>query len=109
MPDSPPNNIAAFDSYLDQQLQDADFRERFQAADHALDVALQLASLRRLRRLSQEQVAAMLGTRQQNVSRLENPAYRRHSLSMLRRYAQVLGGDLVVTVVPKRPPTIAPV
>jgi DNA-binding XRE family transcriptional regulator len=101
MPDPRSDDIASFDAYLEQQLQDPDFRERFYSADRALDVAIQLATLRRQRQLTQEQVAEMLGTRQQNISRLENPAYRRHSLSMLRRYADVLGGDLVVTVVPR--------
>jgi DNA-binding XRE family transcriptional regulator len=101
MTDSLSTDTSSFDAYLQEQLRDPDFRQRFQAADRALDVALRLADLRRQRGLTQAQVADMLGTKQQNISRLENPAYRGHTLSMLSRYARALGGELLVTVVPQ--------
>jgi ribosome-binding protein aMBF1 (putative translation factor) len=101
--------ISSFDAYLQEQLRDPDFRRRFEAADCALDVALRLADLRRQRGLTQAQVAEMLGTKQQNISRLENPAYRGHTLSMLSRYARVLGGELRVTVAPQAQAQARPV
>ena len=94
-------DVSSLDAYLQEQLHDPDFRQRFEAADRALDVALRLADLRRQCGLTQAQVAEILGTKQQNISRLENPAYRGHSLSMLSRYARALGGELMVTVVPQ--------
>lgn len=89
-----------FDRYLERKLQDADFRPRFEAADRAWDIALQLAALRLSRGLTQKQVAELLGTKQQAIARLEDPTYTGHSLSMVRRYVEALGARLEVTVVP---------
>jgi hypothetical protein len=43
----------------------------------------------------------LLGTKQQAIARLEDPAYAGHSLSMVRRYVQALGASLDVTIVPE--------
>jgi DNA-binding XRE family transcriptional regulator len=91
-----------FDRYLDEQLADPEFRARFEAASQAWDVALQLAALRRSRGLTQAEVAQRLGTKQQNISRLENPAYTGHSLTMIRRYVEALDGVLEIRVLPRR-------
>jgi hypothetical protein len=50
-----------FDRYLERQLQDPDFRARFEAADRAWDIALQLTVLRPALGLTQKQVAVLLG------------------------------------------------
>lgn len=89
-----------FDRYLERKLQDDGFRARFEAADQAWDIALQLAALRRARGLTQKQVAELLGTKQQAIARLEDPTYTGHSLSMVRRYVEALGASLDVTIVP---------
>lgn len=89
-----------FDHYLERKLQDPDFRDRFEAAEQAWDVALQLAALRQARGLTQKQVADLLGTKQQAIARLEDPAYTGHSLSMVRRYVEALGANIDVTIVP---------
>ncbi len=89
-----------FDRYLEQQLKDPDFAERFKKAGEAWDVALKLASLRKASGLSQKELAKRVGTSQQQISRLESPAYEGHSLSMLRRVAEVLGATLYVEIQP---------
>ena len=89
-----------FDKYLERKLADPGFRERIATADRAWDIALQLVALRRERGLTQEQVAELLGTKQQAIARLENPAYTGHSLSMIRRYVEALGAAIDVTMVP---------
>ncbi len=43
----------------------------------------------------------MLGTRQQVISRLEDPDYEGHSVRMLRRYAEALGARFEVRIVPR--------
>jgi transcriptional regulator with XRE-family HTH domain len=83
-----------FDLYLKEQMKDADFVERFNKAGEAWDVALKLASLRKSSGLSQKELAKRVGTSQQQISRLESPSYEGHSLSMLRRVADVLGATL---------------
>ena len=85
-----------FDRYLEEQLRDPDFAERFKQAGEAWDVSLQLAQLRERAGLSQRDLAARLKTTQQQISRLESPGYEGHSLSMLRRVARVLNAQVRV-------------
>jgi transcriptional regulator with XRE-family HTH domain len=93
-----------FDLYLEEQLKDADFVERFRKAGEAWDVALQLASLRKGSGLSQKELAKRVGTSQQQISRLESPSYEGHSLNMLRRVAEVLGATIHVKIEREKPP-----
>ena len=79
-----------FDRYLEEQMKDQVFAARFEQAGLAWDVALQIAALRKQAGLSQKDLARILKTSQQQVSRLESPSYEGHSLSMLRRVADVL-------------------
>jgi transcriptional regulator with XRE-family HTH domain len=83
-----------FDKYLEEQLKDKDFAARFDKAGEAWDIALKLAALRKESGLSQKEVAERVGTTQQQISRLESPSYEGHSLSMLRRVAEVLGASV---------------
>jgi transcriptional regulator with XRE-family HTH domain len=79
-----------FDHYLEEQLQDPTFAPRFEHAGEAWDVALQIAALRQQAGLSQKELAKLLKTSQQQISRLESASYEGHSLSMLRRVAEAL-------------------
>jgi len=90
-----------FDVYLEEQLKDPAFAERFERAGEAWDVALQLAALREEAGLSQKDLARKLHTSQQQISRLESPSYEGHSLSMLRRVAETLGASVHVTFGPR--------
>src|SRR4030043_813529 len=96
-----------FDLYLGEQLKDPDFAEKFRKAGEAWDIAMQLASLRKKSGLSQKEVAKRVGTSQQQISRLESPSYEGHSLSMLRRVAQVLGATIRVEIQHKRHQTFS--
>lgn len=79
-----------FDRYLAEQLQDPAFAARFAQAGAAWDLALQIAALRQQAGLSQQELAKLLHTSQQQISRMESPGYEGHSLSMLRRLAEAL-------------------
>src|SRR5437867_13447357 len=87
-----------FDLYLEEQLKDQEFAERFERAGEAWDVALQIAALREKAGLSQKDLARKLKTSQQQISRLESPDYEGHSLSMLRRVAKVLHARVRVVI-----------
>jgi DNA-binding XRE family transcriptional regulator len=89
-----------FDQFLEEQLRDPDFAERFKRAGDAWDVALQLAALREHAGISQKELARRLHTSQQQISRLESPAYEGHSLSMLRRVAHELHAQVKVSFEP---------
>jgi transcriptional regulator with XRE-family HTH domain len=92
-----------FDLYLEQQLKDRAFAERFRQAGEAWDVALQLAALRQKAGLSQKKLAKLAGTTQQQICRLESPTYEGHSLRMLRRVADVLHVQVHVILEPALP------
>ncbi len=91
-----------FDRYLEEQLQDPAFAARFERAGEAWDVALQIAALRRQAGLSQKDLAKLLKTSQQQISRLESPGYEGHSLSMLRRVADALHARLRIVFEPAK-------
>ena len=59
-------------------------------------VARQIHDLRTQAGLSQAELAERIGTTQSAVSRLENADYEGHSLGMLRRVAEALGGTVEV-------------
>jgi transcriptional regulator with XRE-family HTH domain len=90
-----------FDIFLEEQLRDPDFAERFKLAGEAWDVALQIAALREKAGLSQKDLAHKLKTSQQQISRLESPSYEGHSLSMLRRVAKALSARVRVVLEPQ--------
>jgi len=87
-----------FDPYPEGRLRDPGFAEKFGKAGQASDVAIQLTSLRRKAGLSQKELARRVGTSQQQISRLESTSYEGHSLSMLRRVAEVLGAAVHVEI-----------
>src|SRR5574337_915856 len=89
-----------FDHYLEKQLQDPAFAARFERAGEAWDVALQIAALRQQAGLSQKDLAKLLKTSQQQISRLESPGYEGHSLSTLRRVAEALHARVRVVFEP---------
>ncbi len=91
-----------FDRYLEEQLKDTDFAERFKRAGKAWDVALQIAALRQQAGLSQKDLARLLKTSQQQISRLESPGYEGHSLRMLRRVADALHAEVHVVFEPEK-------
>ena len=94
-----------FDRYIEEQLQDPAFAARFKHAGEAWDVALQIAALREQAGLLQKDLAKLLKTSQQQISRLESPSYEGHSLSMLRRVADVLHARVRVVFEPAKSDT----
>ena len=91
-----------FDRYLEEQLKDPAFADRFKRAGEAWDVALQIAALRQQAGLSQKELAKLLKTSQQQISRMESPDYEGHSLSMLRRVAGALHAQVRVIFEPEK-------
>jgi transcriptional regulator with XRE-family HTH domain len=99
-----------FDLYLEEQLKTPGFAKRFKKTKEAWDVAIQLVYLRKKSGLSQRELAKRVGTSQQQISRLESPMYKGHSLSMLRRVADVLGANVHIRIQSKKqqtPPVVA--
>jgi transcriptional regulator with XRE-family HTH domain len=67
-------------------------RERVEAVKRAVELEIALHQLRERRGVTQEQIAARLGTSRPNVSRIEREDDVR--MSTLQRYVEALGGQL---------------
>jgi predicted transcriptional regulator len=76
-------------------LQDPEFRKAY--AD--LEPAYQIARLRIMRGLTQEELAEMVGTKQPSIARLES-GKDTPTLGLLRRVAAALDARLTVTIEP---------
>lgn len=76
-------------------------RERLNVA-----VARQICEARKDRGLSQAKLAALVGTTQSVIARLEDADYDGHSLTMLRRIAEALGYDIEVRFVEHQAETV---
>lgn len=66
------------------------------------EVARRLLELRQKARLTQRQLANMVGTTASAISRLEDSEYEGHSLSMLRRVAAALNKKVEIRFVSKK-------
>ena len=65
------------------------------------DIAAQIYELRKQAKLSQKQLAELIGTTQSVISRIEDADYTGHSLEMLRRVAQALHCTIQVQIIPE--------
>jgi transcriptional regulator with XRE-family HTH domain len=84
-----------FEEWKAEQMKDPEFR----AAYEELEPAYQIARLRILRGLTQEQLANLVGTQQPSIARLESGA-QEPSLAFLRKVAAALGSRLEIRLVP---------
>jgi DNA-binding XRE family transcriptional regulator len=60
------------------------------------DIAEKVYELRKEAKLTQKQLAELIGTQQSVISRIEDADYDGHSLSILRRIARALGKKLLI-------------
>lgn len=99
-----------FDTYLEKNLENEKFAKRFSEASEAWDLSLQLADFRKQAGLSQKELAELLHTSQQQISRMESPSYEGHSLRQLRKVAGALHARVRVILepLPETTPTTAP-
>jgi DNA-binding XRE family transcriptional regulator len=77
-----------------QRHKSREFRESFDAARQATEIARELARIRKLEGVSQAEIAKRLKTSQQAISRIEHPEYEGHTVRTLVRYAESLGREL---------------
>ena len=89
-------------AFLKKAQQRPGFAEAYEALALEFDVLNQLLKARTRAGLTQDVVAERMGTTKSTVSRLESA--RRHvpSLSTLKRYANAVGCELQVKLVPQK-------
>ncbi len=86
-----------FNDVLAESLRDPEFRRHFEAYDLPMRLAIEIASLRRDKKLTQAQLAAKMGVTQQFVARLENSEITMPSLRTLAKLAGAVGRRLHVS------------
>ena len=87
------------DRHIERHLKDKEFKIYFDKAEAKRRIAQEIAALRNARHLTQTELAEEVGTRQQVISRLENPAdTRMPSFEFLDRIAKAFNKRLVVSL-----------
>jgi DNA-binding XRE family transcriptional regulator len=89
-------------AFLAKASKRAGFDEAYDALELEYQVVSQLLKARTKAGLTQDAVAERMGTTKSAVSRLESAAKHAPSLSTLKRYAQAVGCELQVRLVPQR-------
>lgn len=89
--------MTSLSAVLRQELKDPRDRELFAEYGRLLEVAYRIAELRRLRRMSQEELAKRIGSTQSNIARIEN-GRQNLSLNLLGKIAQALDSKLQISL-----------
>jgi ribosome-binding protein aMBF1 (putative translation factor) len=89
-----------FDEYKQTRFEeDPELAAAYDQLKPAYEVARQVIALRNTRKLSQANLAAMIGTKQSGISRLEKASHE-PSFSTLEKICQALDARLVIQIVP---------
>lgn len=92
-------SIRRFRDKLNKDLQDREFAKAFEEEDIFSNLAIQIAKLRDEQGLNQKELAKLLHTSQQMVSRLEDPHNKSFSLKTLAKLAEAFHKKLSVQFV----------
>ena len=77
-------------------------RESYGKALKEAEIAARIYELRHQAKLTQKQLAEIVGTKQPVISRLEEADYQGYSLEMLNRIAMALHCRLEVNIIPEK-------
>jgi DNA-binding XRE family transcriptional regulator len=83
--------VRTFQSRLQEDMKDPEFKTLYQEERQALKLAMKIAELRDQKGLSQQQLAKLMGTSQQAISRIESGEYEGFTLKTLEKIAEATG------------------
>ena len=83
-----------------KNIHNKEYREAFVDTEISTGLAFQIRAMRLLKKWSQKALAIRIGTKQEAISRLENPDYGKFSLETLRKIASAFDVALLVRFVP---------
>lgn len=89
-----------FDDFLDEQLQDNEFKKEYEDLQPEFDVIRAIVDARTSQNLTQKQLAEKTGINQADISKLENGT-RNPSINLLKRLAEGMGMALKIEFIPK--------
>jgi len=87
-------------AFLKKALERKGFAEAFEGLEDEYTLVRELLAARVRAGLTQEQVAASMGTTKSSVSRLEGAGTHSPSVSTLKRYAKAVGCEVEIKLVP---------
>lgn len=88
------------DAFLRSARRRKGFREAYDALEVEYALVHELLAARTRAGLTQEQVAASMGTTKSAVSRLEGPSSHSPSVKTLKKYGRAVGCDIEIRLVP---------
>ena len=94
--------MSEFQDFLDEQLQDDEFRKEWEDIQPEMDVIRAMVDARISQNLTQKELAERTGINQADISKLENGT-RNPSLKLLKRLADGMGMTLKLEFIPKSP------
>ncbi len=94
--------MSEFQEFLNEQLQDDEFRKEWEDIQPEMDVIRAMVDARISQNLTQKELAERTGINQADISKLENGT-RNPSLKLLKRLADGMGMTLKLEFIPKNP------
>jgi ribosome-binding protein aMBF1 (putative translation factor) len=94
-------------SKLREDLKDPLIKAHYREERQALKLAMRIANLREKKGLSQQQLAKLMGTSQQAVSRIESGEYEGFTLKTLEKIAEATGTRVKIDFVAASQPITA--
>jgi len=94
--------VRTFRERLKEDLRDPEFRKHFKEERRALALALKVAKLREKKGLTQSELAKLMGTSQQAISRIESGEYEGFTLKTLEKIAEATDTKLKIEFVSVR-------
>jgi DNA-binding XRE family transcriptional regulator len=91
--------VRTFRSRLRGDLKDPEFKAHYREERQALKLAMKIAKLREKKGLSQQQMAKLMGTSQQAVSRIESGEYEGFTLKTLEKIVEATGTKVKIEFV----------
>jgi len=85
---------------LIKKLQDKEYRDAFVSEHVDQGITFQVHAMREARKLTQAQLGKLLGMKQPQVARLEDPDYSNYTLDTLKRVASAFDVALIVRFAP---------
>ena len=83
--------VRTFQCRLREDIKDPEFKAHYQEERQALKLAMKIAGLREKNGLSQQQLAKLMGTSQQAISRIESGEYEGFTLKTLEKIVEATG------------------
>ena len=90
-----------FDTFLEEQMKDPDFKNEFENLQPELDVIRAIVDTRTSQNLTQKQLSERTGINQADISKLEKGT-RNPTLNMLKRLAKGMNMELKIEFTPKQ-------